>query len=675
MAETGDSSVSPPVAGERDFETLDTPAPARRTADPLRIRRNTACVRCRDAKVKCNTGLAPNRPCQRCTKLELQCVVDRSHKRTTRRSKLEELAAELQTIKEAVAPRASLLVPTDGPPAHPHQLPAAVSSVPAVQVVPAHNLDGLAAPLTTSSFLPSPPSLFGNSRSYTAVSDQPAPAPARLDDAIPDADGLSRRRAEPRALGSRVFSGEDIEYYFDKYFEHFHPYFPIVRARDPDTCYKRGAVLFWTVIMTACRRFSRDDNAFQFLKDSLMPEIWSSVSQLPLNLSIVNALMLVAAWPAPSVRFLNDPSLIFAGIATNSAFLTGLHTGRGCHSEFSRNDQFGWSDATDEEATFTWAGCAIISSLVSAYMGCPPSSTLFNKAIERMLDGTSPFPLPRYFVVHLETSRFADRVSRTMCASLEEGQGVSHHLVAHMEQEYSRIQGLLYPDNCDLDNFTLVSSLLEIQTYYFMPLPGYSPDILKRNLIKCYTTAESVIQQAAQLHRETAFLHYAPHFVFRTIATAMCVIITVHMSAFTKGFQVDSVDTLVKEALRLTRACSIEENDLHMRSASMLEKYWALRHHIPRPDLTDPGISIYTHRLGASLAFACLRYWKEQIEHARDTSNSNPPLQEPFDDQSTPRPGPNAELGLADFHRIDWNAFNAFEVDYDWSFTSNYLGI
>lgn len=129
----------------------------------------------------------------------------------------------------------------------------------------------------------------------------------------------------------------------------------------------------------------------------------------------------------------------------NSSFLMGLHTGRGTHSEFKHATEV--NDTTDEEATFTWAGCAIISHRVSAYMGCPSASSLFNKTVDQLLDGSSQFPLPRYFYLHLETARFANRVSRTMCASLEEAQGVSHHLVAYMEEEYTKVQRLLYPDN------------------------------------------------------------------------------------------------------------------------------------------------------------------------------------------------------------------------------------
>ena len=180
----------------------------------------------------------------------------------------------------------------------------------------------------------------------------------------------------------------------------------------------------------------------------------------------------------------------------------------------------------------------------------------------------------------------------------------------------------------DLDNLTLLSTLLEIQTYYFMPLPGYSREMLKRNILKCYTTAETVIYQAMQLHRGTAFLHYAPHFVFRTLLGAICVVMSVHLSSPTKDFQVDAVDSVIKEAIRAMRTCSVQEGDLHIRVTNMLEKYWSMRAHMPRTDAaTDAGVSDFSHRLGASLTFGCLRRWKRDVEQARDASTPNPTQQ------------------------------------------------
>ena len=94
------------------------------------------------------------------------------------------------------------------------------------------------------------------------------------------------------------------------------------------------------------------------------------------------------------------------------------------------------------------------SSRVSAYMGCPSSGALFNKSIDAVLDGSSLYPIPRYFAIHLETSRFSNRVSRTMQASLEEARGVSHHLVSQMEDEYTKVQSTLYQDNSGTLPFT-----------------------------------------------------------------------------------------------------------------------------------------------------------------------------------------------------------------------------
>ena len=83
----------------------------------------------------------------------------------------------------------------------------------------------------------------------------------------------------------------------------------------------------------------------------------------------------------------------------------------------------------------------------AAYMGCPSPSLLFNQTIDSLLDGSSLISMPRYFILHLETTRFANKLISTMSASLEQSQGVSHRLVAQMEEEYSKIQCLLYPDN------------------------------------------------------------------------------------------------------------------------------------------------------------------------------------------------------------------------------------
>lgn len=129
---------------------------------------------------------------------------------------------------------------------------------------------------------------------------------------------------------------------------------PIVRHRDPNKCYENGSLLFWAIILVACRRYARDPAILPFLMDAVRREIFTAISSLPLSIHSINALILVCTWSFSDVRFINDPGSMFAGVAMNAALLLGIHTGKGSNREFS----FGvfQNNFTDEEAAFTWAG-------------------------------------------------------------------------------------------------------------------------------------------------------------------------------------------------------------------------------------------------------------------------------------------------------------------------------
>lgn len=127
-------------------------------------------------------------------------------------SKLEELAAEVRNIKEAVAPR-TLPAIIDDPPlasptlsraAAPVQLPSPHSNPPS---------------LSTGPYLPPRTNSFARLNPFvgSAAPETNASTPASTQDTPISLPASSGRPVEPKALGSRVFSGEDIEYYFDKY--------------------------------------------------------------------------------------------------------------------------------------------------------------------------------------------------------------------------------------------------------------------------------------------------------------------------------------------------------------------------------------------------------------------------------------------------------------------------
>jgi hypothetical protein len=134
---------------------------------------------------------------------------------------------------------------------------------------------------------------------------------------------------------------------------------PIVRQRDPDACYASAPILFWAVIVTACRRYAKHESTFKFLVDSISSEIWSAVALVPVRPPVINALLVLATWSLPTIRFTSDPAYLYVGIALSSCLYLGVHTGKGSTIEFGVPRY--QVATTDEEATYTWAASNIIS--------------------------------------------------------------------------------------------------------------------------------------------------------------------------------------------------------------------------------------------------------------------------------------------------------------------------
>lgn len=143
-----------------------------------------------------------------------------------------------------------------------------------------------------------------------------------------------------------------------RYFEHYHPYMPIVRQRDPNQCYESGQLLFWVIIYVATRRYARNSTAMPFLMEALRKEIMGAVTDMPLKLPAANALVLVCTWMFPDIRFMSDPGSLYSAIALNAATNLGAHTGKGNHPEYSVG--VFQNSFSNEEAAYTWAGINIV---------------------------------------------------------------------------------------------------------------------------------------------------------------------------------------------------------------------------------------------------------------------------------------------------------------------------
>lgn len=502
----------------------------------------------------------------------------------------------------------------------------------------------------------------------------------------------SGRSSQPRALKSRVFSSQDIDHYFDNYFENFHPYFPIVRIREPDAIYNSGPVLFWAIVVTACRTSSHDGGVFDFLVDAVRKDVWDSLSDPPISLATINALLILSVWPLPTIRFMKDPSPMYVSLLMNSCYLLGIHTGRGDYPAHTYPTYR--LTVSDEEAVYSWIGYNIISQRVSTYSGTPSTGQFFNRTVESVVDRTSSIQIPTYFHVLLESAMFLHRVGRTMAANIEEANGVAHRVVEQLEEDFQKVQRVFSGDVSEVDQFTILSTLLEIQVFYFTPTPGFSPEIFKRNALRCHTTAQSVVRLALKLQNDIGFLSHAPHFVCRSVLTAACVLISAVLSPSLRDVTERHIqeaggtpDMVVSEALAGVRHCSIQEGDLPVRAAKMMESAWHVRGVLPPTEISRAD---FVHRMGMGLPLDCIRRWKRQMEAMRPEKMTPVPGAAGVDMQAGGAgggaaaavgaggglsggggSGGGADLLATDpFSRVDWDAFMK---DFDWNFDPNLM--
>ncbi|KAK8050006.1 hypothetical protein PG994_011736 [Apiospora phragmitis] len=514
-------------------DAVDVPTPT-----PSRIKRNSACTSCRDAKCS-DAGRPP-------------------------RSKIDELVQEIQTIKQTVGsshPTGGIVAAPTAPFPKDPPLPQPVINSP----------DAIRASLSDKSAAASGPSIT-ETPATTLVGD------VHIEPSL------------PRALGSQPFSGEDIDYYFNVYFEHFHPYMPIVRHRDPKQ-------------MLRIR-------ASAVLDDS--PGGLSALRQKPAGPTIsgrchqAGAVLRPVKSAAQYAHHQCDDPRLHLGLS---------RSGKGSNPAFSFGGFQG--NFTDEEAHYTWAGYNIVTQRAAHYMGLPPLGSLFNQTVQNVIDGRTPFHVHSSFRILLECQKFAHRVSKTMSACMEESEGVSSYIVQQLENDFDNIRGLICSERADdMDKFNALLVQLEIQTYYLIPLPGYSPEALKRNILRAYTTAQAVLRDALSLDDRHGYLKHMPHFSFRSLLSAMCIIYKVFRSSYKDILDKQAAERSAAHCMEVCRRSVVQEGDLGARLSVLFESFWSLAQSTAVWH-GEPTVTVGTHRMGAGVCFNCLKLWKSDMNTMR----------------------------------------------------------
>ncbi|KAF4591598.1 putative C6 transcription factor (Leu3) [Ophiocordyceps camponoti-floridani] len=564
------------------------PPPPPPPGDEDRTRRNVACVNCRNSKVKCKASPSTGQPCQRCGKLRMACVVDRSHKRVTKRRQLEQLEEELRCIRRVVD--------------HEGGSGASVLLKPTPTPVPT-------AGVRTEAPVPVPELVAGEDVGVVG-------------------DGAASERGPTRArmLGDVTISGPDVDWYFDRFLTCFHPFLPILRQSSADACYEANETLFWTVIYIASRRYARDPLLVPALAHHLGRQIWNMVASTPaLDLDAVHALLLLCAWPLPSVRFVTDPSSMLAAVALNAASLLGCHVGRGAHPHFAVGMRRHLR-ATDEEASATWVACCVLAQRTTASIGIePPAMRIADGRLRRLLGSSSRWT---DLLALYEAQRFLNRLHAAMAVYLaaddaddddedEDALQVPESVVAMWEAEFDSVSPLLNRLDTEMSRFILLATRLEIQTYYFTSAsPSKSPPS-QTNTMRALNTSRSLITLANHLdtHPQLHLLKHSPQWTQRALLDAS-ILSTAILHSLHPSTEADAdANALVRQACAAIRRCSVREADLPHRIAIVLDAFWTVRRFVP--PFAAPAPRAWGSRLAAGVTFWCLEAFRKGLVAAQ----------------------------------------------------------
>ncbi|KAH8125096.1 hypothetical protein FP744_10002711 [Trichoderma asperellum] len=594
-----------------------TPPSADSPSHDEKTRRNVACVNCRNSKVRCKSSTIPGQPCQRCAKLQISCVVDKSHKRVTKRSKLEQLEQELRSIQQVVNNKKANDESVWSPPS-----PLAPFSASSVK-----------APLAAA-----PKSV----RTPLSIQLVPSPQP-------PEKRQKKTGPTETRVLNSIIIPGQDIDYYFSKYLQHFHPFLPILRKKEPDECYDAQPMLFWAVLYVSCRRYAKDTQLFTALVEHMTKNLWSMMSSAVLGLDEIHAILLICAWPYPTIRFVTDPSSMLVSIAMNACTSLGLHTGRGSHPQFCVGSRHGYT-STDEEASSTWIACFLLAQKISSGAGLPPpfiqySDTRCKAALESNYWAD--------LLATYELQRFLNRFHMAMHAQTSNVGSVPESAVAIWENELETLKPLLVRFDTEVSRVFKLAAQLEIQLFYFMspstitannnnftihtnystvppqpkppastpaPPPSSNPT-LQLNALKTFTTARTLIHTVLDLDSRSKFIAHCPAVLCRALTDAANTIVYLLHSTWgpsPDSLSAEEADLLAQQAYTAIMRCSVKEQDIWYRGSVIMETFWSFRRYVPRFETVPPS---WVSRGGAGITFACLEKFKNGLLTAQKSTD------------------------------------------------------
>ncbi|KAI0592724.1 hypothetical protein F4775DRAFT_94744 [Biscogniauxia sp. FL1348] len=554
-----------------------------------------ACNDCKQQKLRCDVVQDPFQSCSRCNRLKLECKIESNFKRIGKRSKHAEMEKEIERLRRNVslAKSQGFVVEEDEDLQSQLQSPIANSAY-------SHTRN---------------PSLMGSDEAVTSL--------------------LTLKRGGSYSMPATHYAYEleqvrlteqDVVGLFQEFFRSYHPFLPFLNEnQSPDLYYQQHALLFWTIIAIASRRYSPKPSILHELSSGPLNRLlWSTVGDVPNSYFVVKALCLLCTWPLPTSTTTADPTHILCGVMMKAATGIGLH--RPNHTQdFSRVSVELNKDQLHDRVT-TWAVCNIVAQAIGTGYG-QPASTLYDWTLAIRPGEDGPFTLSPELEARLRIERFSDKVSKEMYSNASDPRGVAgdeHRamLMRVYRRDFQELQTSILSQRLSaIVDVHLKAAAVHLRLAGFFDAsttPGYMDDLM--GLWRAITSFLDVLF----LESNQRILLYATNYIQQMLVAAGFALLKLMRSFFAKTIDFERGRTLFHKTINAIRSTSVLDNDLQWRLAELMVQMWNgarldntnnKYHDDDTPMLIDDSLQLKVRcRHSMSLVFDSIWRWREEYQ-------------------------------------------------------------
>ncbi|KAI1408972.1 hypothetical protein F5Y13DRAFT_171234 [Hypoxylon sp. FL1857] len=555
-----------------------------------------ACNECRQQKLRCDVVQEPFQSCSRCNRLKLECKIESNFKRIGKRSKHAEMEKEIDRLRRKIAQaKAQGFVMDDD-----EDLQSQLQS-PVANSAYSHTRN---------------PSLMGSDEAVTSL--------------------LTLKRGGSYSLAATHYAYEletvrlteqDVHGLFQEFFTCYHPFLPFLNEhQSPDLYYQQHALLFWTIIAIASRRYHPKPSILHELSSGPLNRLlWGTVGDVPNSYFVVKALCLLCTWPLPTSTTTADPTHILCGVMMKAATGIGLH--RPNHTQdFSRVSVELNKDQLHDRVT-TWAVCNIVAQSIGTGYG-QPATTLYDWTLAIRPGEDGPFTLSPELEARLRIERFCDKVSKEMYSNASDPRGVAgdeHRamLMRVYRRDFQELQASILSQRLSpIVEVHLTAANVHLRLAGFFDsssTPGYMDDLM--GLWRAITSFLDLLFQDSNQH----ILLYATNYIQQMLVAAGFALLKLMRSFFAKTIEFERGRALFHKTIQAIRSTSVLDNDLQWRLAELMVQMWngaridnknnAAFHEDDNSVLIDDSLQLKVRcRHSMSLVFDSIWRWREEYQ-------------------------------------------------------------